>query len=95
MSRKYEGLVVLDTKGKEASVDELISQVGKQIEDAGAKLDEVVNIGRRQFAYNARQIEAGHYVNFIFEAAPEAINAIKDVLRLNDDVYLQNYTRLA
>ena len=32
MSRKYEGLVVLDTKGKEGSVDEFVSEVGKVIE---------------------------------------------------------------
>ena len=95
MSRKYEGLIVLDTKGKEASVDELVSTVGKQIEEGGGKLDEVINMGRKKFAYNARQIEAGHYVNYIFEASPEAITGIKDLIRLNEDVYLQNYTRLA
>jgi len=63
MSKKYEGLVVLDTKGNETSIDELISAVGQQIEAEGATLDEVKNLGRKKFAYNARQIEGGHYVS--------------------------------
>ena len=46
MSRKYEGLVVLDTKGKDTAIDELVSTVGQLIEAEGAKLDEVKNLGR-------------------------------------------------
>lgn len=93
MSRKYEGLIVLDTKGKDTSIDELISTVGQQIEAEGAKLDEVKNLGRKTFAYNARQIEGGHYVSYIFNAAPEAIVKIKASLDLNEDIYMHNYNR--
>ena len=41
MNRKYEGLIVLNTKGKEDSVDELVSAVAKEMEAEGAKLDEI------------------------------------------------------
>jgi len=93
MSRKYEGLIVLDTKGKDTSIDELVSAVGQQIEAEGAKLDEVKNLGRKTFAHNARQIEGGHYVSYIFHAEPEAIVKIKASLDLNDDIYLHQYNR--
>ncbi|MGJ8655534.1 MAG: 30S ribosomal protein S6 [Akkermansiaceae bacterium] len=93
MSRKYEGLVVLDTKGKDTSIDELISTVGQLIEAEGAKLDEVKNLGRKTFAYNARQIEGGHYVSYMFDASPETIVKIKASLDLNEDIYMHNYNR--
>jgi len=91
MSKKYEGLVVLDTKGHETSIDELISTIGQQIEKEGAKLDEVNNLGRKKFAYNARQIEGGHYVSYIFDAEPSVISKIKTSLDLNDDIYMHQY----
>lgn len=93
MSRKYEGLVVLDTKGKDTSIDELISTVGQLIEAEGAKLDEVKNLGRKTFAYNARQIEGGHYVSYMFDATPDTIVKIKASLDLNEDIYMHNYNR--
>lgn len=94
MSRKYEGLVVLDTKGAEGSVDELVSTIGKTIEAQGATLEEVQQLGRKTFAYNARQIEGGHYVNFTFNAAAEAIKEIKTALDLVEGVYMHQYRRV-
>jgi len=91
MSKKYEGLVVLDTKGNETSIDELISEVGQLIEAEGATLDEVTNLGRKKFAYNARQIEGGHYVSYMFNAAPAAISSIKTSLDLNENIYMHQY----
>ena len=95
MSRKYEGLIVLNTKGKEDSVDELVGAVAKEMEESGAKLDEIQQLGRRKFAYNARHLEGGHYVNYIFEADPSAITKIQDVLKLNSVVHLQYYARVS
>ena len=37
MDRKYEGLIVLNTKGKEDSVDELVGAVAKEMEAEGAE----------------------------------------------------------
>jgi len=95
-SRKYEGLIVLNTKATEGtSVDELVNAVGKEIEAEGAKLDEVQQIGRRKFAYNSRHLESGHYVNFFFKAEPAAIDRIQAKLKLNGNVHLQHFQRVA
>ena len=95
-SRKYEGLIVLNTKSTEGtSVDELVNAVGKEIEAEGAKLDEVQQIGRRKFAYNSRHLESGHYVNFFFKAEPAAIDRIQAKLKLNGNVHLQHFQRVA
>ena len=94
MSRKYEGLIVLDTKGIEASVDELVSSVAKELEEEGAKLDEIQQLGRRKFAYSPGKIDAGHYVNYIFEAEADAVSRMDARLKLNNKVYLQHFQRL-
>ena len=95
MNRKYEGMIVLNTQGTEASVDDLVSSVGKEIEEEGAKLDEVKQIGRRKFAYNARKLDGGHYVNYLFDASAEVVEKIQSRLKLNDAVHLQHYQRLS
>lgn len=91
MSRNYEGLIVLNTKGIDSSIDELVQSVGKEIESEGAKLEEVKQIGRRQFAYPPKHADSGHYVNYLFSADPSAIDAIQKRLKLNPQVQLQHY----
>ncbi|QJE96993.1 30S ribosomal protein S6 [Luteolibacter luteus] len=95
MSRKYEGLIVLNTKSIEGSVEDLVTAVSKEIEAEGAKLDEVQQLGRKKFAYNSRHLESGHYVNYFFKAEPAAIDRIQAKLKLNGNVHLQHFQRVA
>ena len=95
MSRKYQGLIILNTKSHEGSVDELVTAVSKELETEGAKVEKINQLGRRQFAYNSRHLEAGHYVNYIFQGAPDVITRIQARLRLNGHVHLQHFLRIA
>ena len=88
MSRKYEGMIVLDTRGNEGSVQDLVSSVSKEMEAEGATLESVEDLGRKQFAYNARKLAAGQYVNVQFEACPDTLEKIQDKLTLNSSVYM-------
>ncbi|HAO95389.1 MAG: 30S ribosomal protein S6 [Roseibacillus sp.] len=94
MDRKYEGLIVLNTKGKEDSVDDLVGAVAKEMEAEGAKLEEIKQLGRHKFAYNARHLDGGHYVNYIFQADSQQVQKIQGKLKLNAVVHLQHYQRL-
>lgn len=94
MNRKYASLIVLNTKGKEDSVDELVGAVAKEMEEEGAKLDEIKQLGKRKFAYNARHLDGGHYVNYIFEAGADQVQSIQSRLKLNQLVHLQHYQRI-
>ena len=95
MSRKYQGLIVLNTKSLEGTVDELVASVSKEFEAEGAKLEKVAQLGRRQFAYESRHLESGHYVNYTFQGAPDVITKIQSRLRLNGHVHLQHFQRIA
>ncbi len=95
MSRKYQGLIILNTKSLEGSVDELLTSISKELEAEGAKLEKITNLGRRQFAYNSRHLEAGHYVNYLFEGAADVVAKIQSRLKLNTHVHVQHFQRVA
>jgi small subunit ribosomal protein S6 len=95
MSRKYQGLIVLNTKSLEGSVDDLVTAISKELEAEGAQLEKISQLGRRQFAYNSRHLDAGHYVNFLFQGAPNIVSNIQERLRLNGHVHLQHFHRIA
>jgi small subunit ribosomal protein S6 len=95
MSRKYQGLIVLNTKSLDGTVDDLVTSVSKEFEAEGAKLEKIAQLGRRQFAYNARHLEAGHYVNYTFQGSPDVITKIQSRLKLNGHVHLQHFLRIA
>jgi len=95
MSRKYQGLIVLNTKSLEGTVDELVNSISKTFETEGAKIDKVAQLGRREFAYESRHLSSGHYVNFTFQGAADVIKKIQARLKLNGHVHLQHFSRLA
>ena len=95
MSRTYEALIVVDTKGKEQSIQQFQDEIGKELEAQGATLKEVNQLGRKTFAYNARKLDGAHYLNYNFQAEGTAIYKIKEKLGLNPDIYMQYYQRLA
>jgi small subunit ribosomal protein S6 len=91
--RNYEAMIVLDTKGAEESVDQLVNNVTKELEKAGAKLEQVDNLGRKKFPYSPKHVEYGYYINIRFQATPAAVTTVTDKLRLNESVYQQYYLR--
>jgi small subunit ribosomal protein S6 len=95
MSRKYQGLIVLNTKSLEGNVDDLVSSISKELQAEGAKIEKVAQLGRRQFAYESRHLSAGHYVNYTFQGEADTITKIQSRLKLNDHVHLQHFSRLA
>jgi len=95
MSRKYQGLIILNTKSLEGSVDDLVTTISKDLEAEGAKIDKVAQLGRREFAYESHHLQSGVYVNYTFQGAAEIISKIQARLKLNDHVHLQHYSRVA
>ena len=95
MSRKYQGLIILNTKSLEGTIDELVTSVSKEIEAEGAKLDKIVNLGRREFAYESNHLQGGQYVNYYFEGSNDIVDKIQARLRLNTKVHLQHFQRIA
>ena len=95
MKRKYQAMIVLDLKGKEESVEQLVGGISRDMENSGLKLEQIDQIGKRKFPFNPRHVEAGYFVNIQFEAETTALEGIRSKLKLNENVYQQYYQRLA
>ncbi len=91
MNRNYEGVIVLNTQSLGDGVDAMISRIGKEMEEEGAKLQQIDQLGRREFAYPQRDASGAFYVNYRFEADPSAVEKVRSRLSLIDSIRVQHY----
>jgi ribosomal protein S6 len=94
MTRRYEALLVLNAQGKEDSVREIIERLESEFQKEGAQMEQVQKMDKRQFSYVAGPLDAGYYVNFVFNADPAVIAKLLAKFKLDPEVYRQNYERL-
>ena len=94
MNRRYEALLVLNAQGKEDTVREIIDRLESEFQKEGVQIEQVQKMDKRQFSYVAGPLDAGYYVNFIFNADPELIARLRAKFKLDPEVYRQNYQRL-
>ena len=93
-ARKYEGLFILDTAGREESVKDIIDKVSNEITAGGGKIETVQKMEKKPFMrVSNKKHTAGYYVNIIFEAEPEKVNALKNRFALNTDVFRVMFSR--
>ncbi len=93
MSRKYEATIVIDTKGKEDNIETIVSQISREFETNGAKLEQVDNLGKKKFQFAPRHVDSGFYLHFLFSAEPTTVAAVQVKLKLNEQVYLSHFQR--
>jgi small subunit ribosomal protein S6 len=94
MKKRYEALLVLNTQGTEDSVKEIVDRLESEFEKEGARIEQVQKMDRRPFSYVAGPLDAGHYVNFVFEADPQLISKLRSKFKLDAEVYRQHYQSL-
>lgn len=92
--KKYEGLFILNTAGKEENVKELIDKLSEEINSHGGKVETVQKMDKRNFSRIAdKKVTSGFYVNIIFEAEPKNIAPLRTRFGLNDDVFRVIFTQ--
>ena len=85
--KRYEGLFILDTAGKEEGIKEAIDKITAELNNAGAKVEAVQKLDKRQFARVAdRKHTSGFYVNVIFNCEPSAVTHLPRRFELNEEV---------
>jgi small subunit ribosomal protein S6 len=86
--RNYKASFILDNRGKEDSVEQLIDGVKKEIAAVQGEVTAVENIGRREFARKTDdKFPGGVYIQVAFSAPAAAPAQLHERLRLNDSVY--------
>jgi ribosomal protein S6 len=94
--KKYEGLFILNTVGKEEGIKETIDKISAEIVAAGGKVETVQKMEKRPFTRVAdKKHSSGFYVNVIFESQPGAIDQLKHRFTLNEEVFRVLFTRAA
>jgi small subunit ribosomal protein S6 len=94
MNNRYEALLVLNTQGKEDTVKEIVERLESEFQKEGATIEQVQKMDKRPFSYAAGELDAGHFVNFIFQADSQLITKLRSKFKLDPEVYRQHYQRL-
>jgi small subunit ribosomal protein S6 len=86
--KRYEGLFILNTAGKEEGVKDMIDRISNEITSLGGRIETVQKMDKKNFArISDKKYTSGFYVNVIFEAKPETIAVLRKHLALNEDVF--------
>ena len=94
MKHRYEALLVLNAQGREDTVKEIIDRLESEFQQEGAQIEQVQKMDKRQFSYAAGSLNAGYYVNFVFNAEPQSIGKLRSKFKLDPEIYRQNYQRI-
>ena len=92
--KKYEGLFILNTAGKEEGIKEMIDKLSEEITAVGGKVETVQKMDKRPFSRVAdKKVSSDFYVNIIFEVQPEGISQLRSRLAMNDDLFRVMFTQ--
>jgi ribosomal protein S6 len=91
--KRYEGLFILNTAGKEDALKETIDKISAEITSQGGKIETVQKMDKKNFSRVAdRRNSAGFYVNIVFESGPEAVAQLQHKLATSEDVFRVLFT---
>ena len=91
--KRYEGLFILNTAGKEEAIKDTIDKISAEITTAGGKVETVQKMEKKAFARVAdRKYSSGYYVNFVFEGAPELIAQLRHRFTNNEEIFRVLFT---
>jgi small subunit ribosomal protein S6 len=86
--RNYRATFILDNRGKEDSVEQLIEGVKTEIAAVQGEITHVENIGRKDFIrVTDPKLTSATYVQVAFSAPAAGPAQLKERLRLNHSVY--------
>jgi ribosomal protein S6 len=92
--KRYEGLFVLNTAGKEETIKDTIDKISNEITSAGGKVETVQKMDKKAFSRVAdKKHSSGFYVNVVFESTPATVNQLKGRFVNNDDVFRVLFTQ--
>jgi small subunit ribosomal protein S6 len=91
--KRYEGLFILNTIGKEEAVKDTLDKVEAEIVAAGGKVETVQKMERKNFARVAdKKHIAGFYANVIFNGTPALVSQLRTKFALNQEIFRVIFT---
>ena len=91
--KRYEGLFILNTSGKEEGVKDALDKISTEITAVGGAVETVQKMEKKAFARVANNKHtAGFYANIIFCGTPEIVSLLRRKLALNEEVFRVLFT---
>jgi ribosomal protein S6 len=91
--KRYEGLFILNTAGKEEGIKDALDKISADIGTAGGKVETVQKMDRKTFSRVAdKKHTAGFYANIIFAGTPAIIKQLNSKFSLNEEVFRVLFT---
>ena len=92
--KRYEGLFILNTAGKDEGVKEAIDKISAEIGAAGGSVETVQKMDRKSFSRVAdKKHTGGFYVNVIFSGAPAVVAQLRSRFALSEEVFRVVFTQ--
>jgi small subunit ribosomal protein S6 len=86
--RNYRASFILDNRGREETIDQIVDGVKKVIAEVKGEVTGVENIGKKDFIrVTDKKLTGAHYVQINFTAPADAPAHLREKLRLNNSVY--------
>jgi small subunit ribosomal protein S6 len=86
--RNYRATFILDNRGKQETVDQIVDGVKKEIAAVQGDVTAVENIGKKDFArVTDRKFAGATFVHVNFSCPPQGPAKLIERLRLNSSVY--------
>lgn len=94
--KRYEGLFILNTAGREETVKDMIDKISAEITAAGGKVETIQKMDKKTFTRVAdRKHTTGYYVNILFECEPAVIAKLRHRFVNNEEVFRVLFTLAA
>ena len=91
--KRYEGLFILNTAGKEEGIKDTIDKIPAEIAAVGGKVETVQKMDKRPFArVTDKRNSSGFYLNIIFEGQPATVAQLRSRFVLSEDVFRVLFT---
>lgn len=91
--KRYEGLFILNTAGKEEGVKDALDKIAAEIAAAGGTVETVQKMDKKGFARVAdKKYSSGFYANVIFTGGPEIAAQLHRKFELNTDIFRVLFT---
>ena len=86
--RNYRASFILDNRGKEETIDQIVDGVKKVIAEVKGEVTGVENVGKRDFVrVTDKKLTSANYVQIHFSGPADAPANLREKLRLNHSVY--------
>lgn len=86
--RSYHATFILDNRGKEETIDQIVEGVKKVIAEVKGEVTAVETVGKKDFVrVTDKKLTGAHYVHIDFAGPADAPANLRERLRLNNSVY--------